>query len=116
MHAIGPFSPHLLGVQDSVANSTDGDVDMIFMHAKRRVSEGVYVCDEGDVFTLAGLQMQIDFGDHGMATEPMLKAKLGDYIPNHAKKMQRPREWLEDLLSVRFIATLHRKLSQACRF
>lgn len=32
---------------------------MIFMHAKRRVSEGVYVCDEGDVFTLAGLAMQV---------------------------------------------------------
>eukprot|EP01052_Picozoa_sp_SAG31_P026536 SAG31_NODE_2412_length_5746_cov_5.160439_3_plen_47_part_00 len=43
------------------------------MHAKRRVSEGVYVCDENDVFTLAGLQMQVDFGDYGMSTEAKLK-------------------------------------------
>ena len=35
---------------DSVANSSAGDVDMIYMHAKHRVAEGTYVCDEADIF------------------------------------------------------------------
>ena len=30
----------------AVANSSAGDVDMIYMHAKHRVAEGTYVCDE----------------------------------------------------------------------
>ena len=65
---------------DSVANSSAGDVDMIYMHAKHRVAEGTYVCDEADVFTLAALQIQVDFGDHGLETEAKLKPRCDDDI------------------------------------
>ena len=77
---------------DMVHNSTRGDIDLLYMHARKRISEGVFTCDEEDVHTLAGLAIQAELGDHNeLTTLPLLKAKLGDYIPNQAKKLQKPK-------------------------
>lgn len=77
---------------DMVHNSTRGDIDLLYMHAKRRISEGVFACDEEDVHTLAGLAVQAELGDYNeLTTPPLIKAKLGDYIPNQAKKLHKPK-------------------------
>ena len=42
--------------------------------------------------TLAGLAIQAELGDYNeLTTPPLLKAKLGDYIPNQAKKLHKPK-------------------------
>ena len=49
----------------------------------------MFVCEEEDVHTLAGLNLQVDFGDfEPLKTPARLQKKLGDYIPNHAKSLQ----------------------------
>lgn len=91
---------------DMVQSSTKGDIDMLYMHARKRISEGVFVCDEEDVQTLAGLAVQAELGDYDdVATPPTLKAKLGDYIPNQAKRLQTPKEWLAD------VSTTHQRMA-----
>jgi myosin heavy subunit len=77
---------------DMVHNSTRGDIDLLYMHARRRISEGVFSCDEEDVHTLAGLAIQAELGDYNELTTPqLLKVKLGEYIPNQAKKLHKPK-------------------------
>eukprot|EP01048_Picozoa_sp_COSAG05_P021163 COSAG05_NODE_3811_length_1826_cov_12.856623_1_plen_47_part_10 len=34
-----------------------------YSHAKQGVSDGVFVCEEEDVHTLAGLNLQVELGD-----------------------------------------------------
>ena len=77
---------------DMAHNSTPGDIDMLYLYARRRISEGVFNCEEEDVHTLAGLSIQAELGDYNELTTPsLLKTKLGDYIPNQAKKLQKPK-------------------------
>ena len=65
---------------------------MLYLYARRRISEGVFNCEEEDVHTLAGLSIQAELGDYNELTTPsLLKTKLGDYIPNQAKKLQKPK-------------------------
>lgn len=53
---------------------------------------------EDDVLTLASLRLQVEHGDHHpINTALAIKPVLSDYIPQHLKKAQPAKEWLEDL-------------------
>ena len=67
-------------------------------YSRKRVENGSYKTMEDDILTLASLRLQVEKGDHHPINTPLaIKPVLSDYIPQHLKKAQPAKEWLEDL-------------------
>jgi hypothetical protein len=83
---------------DSLSTGNSGDTDELYWYSRKRVENGTYKTMEDDILTLASLRLQVEKGDHHPINTPLaIKPALSDYIPQHLKKAQPAKEWLEDL-------------------
>jgi hypothetical protein len=75
---------------------------------------GTYKTMEDDILTLGSLRLQVEKGDHHPINTPLaIKPVLSDYVPQHLKKAQPAKEWLEDLCSTH--AQMGGFEAQACK-
>jgi myosin-7 len=67
----------------------------VFIQAQHSVIESEYPCSVEDAVKLAGLQVQIVYGDHkpGTHTVGFLSANLRQFIPKDLFQQKRPNEW-----------------------
>jgi myosin-7 len=67
----------------------------VFIQAQHSVIESEYPCNAEDAVKLAGLQVQIVYGDHkpGTHTVGFLSANLRQFIPKDLFQQKRPNEW-----------------------
>eukprot|EP00761_Pharyngomonas_kirbyi_P013343 gb/GECH01013371.1/.p1 GENE.gb/GECH01013371.1/~~gb/GECH01013371.1/.p1 ORF type:complete len:332 (+),score=63.07 gb/GECH01013371.1/:1-996(+) len=73
-----------------------------YIQAVSEVISGNYPCDHDDAVTLAGLQMQVTFGDHNKQNHVagFLKDKIGRFIPEPLlKENRRLDDWEKDVFA-----------------
>eukprot|EP01028_Stygiella_incarcerata_P001875 TRINITY_DN1347_c1_g1_i1.p1 TRINITY_DN1347_c1_g1~~TRINITY_DN1347_c1_g1_i1.p1 ORF type:complete len:364 (+),score=114.45 TRINITY_DN1347_c1_g1_i1:238-1329(+) len=76
-------------------------LNLFYIQAVNDVLSGRYPCSQEDAVFLAGLQMQVNFGQHDPTRQVggFLRGKLADYIPTGYLSSRKPEEWETDIFS-----------------
>lgn len=71
----------------------------VYIQALWNVIESDYPCNQEDAIKLAGLQVQIVYGDHKSATHTpgFLTQNLKQFVPKDLFGLRRPNEWEKDI-------------------
>lgn len=69
--------------------------NLVYIQALYNVNESEYPCTPEDAVKLAGLQMQITYGDHKTGTHVVgfLVQNLRQFVPKDLYALKRPNEW-----------------------
>jgi hypothetical protein len=68
--------------------------DLLYLQALHSVIESEYTCSVEDTIILAGLQVQVNYGDHNSNhVAGFLSHNLKNFIPKHLITLKRPNEW-----------------------
>jgi len=69
--------------------------DLLYIQALHSVIESEYACTVEDAIILAGLQLQVNYGDHNSNTHVVgfLSHNLKNFIPKQIMPLKKPTEW-----------------------
>jgi len=86
----------------NVTKDDDAFLSLTYAQANACIREGTYPCSEGAALELAGLTMQVNFGDHNKRVHVagFLKDKIDKFLPapllKNSKKLE---DWEKDIFS-----------------